>query len=352
MAEPRVSRATSRQEGSGIRAHTSGRRWALLLGSLLLLLIVAALSLAVGSKPIPPGVVWEALVSHDPAQADHAIIIGSRLPRAVLGLLAGAALGVAGALIQAMTRNPLAEPGILGVNAGASLAIVIAVGTLGVTSFSGYVWFAFAGAIAASAIVYLVGASGRRGMDPVRLVLSGVALGAVLSGIGTGLALLQPAAFDQLRAWTIGSLADRNPEILGPLAVTLAVGLILAALTGRDLNALALGEDTAASLGTSVRRSRILILIAVTVLAGGATAAVGAIGFLGLMAPHLARRFSGQDQRWLLAFSAIAAPLILILADVLGRVVIPGELEAGVTCAFIGAPVLVYLARRRRVAAL
>lgn len=332
-------------------AGTRMRRASLLLCFMLLLAALALASLAVGSKHLDLSTVLGALLNPDDS-ADHAIILESRLPRALLGILAGSALGIAGALVQSMTRNALAEPGILGVNAGASLAIVIAVGSFGINGFSGYVWFAFGGAVLATGAVYLVGMAGARSSDPVRLVLAGVALGAVLSGIGTALALVHPAAFDQLRAWTVGSLEGRSSEILLPLALAVSAGFILAAFTGRSLNALALGDDTAKSLGYRVGRARVLILLAVTVLAGAATAAVGAIGFLGLMAPHLARRFSGPDARWMLAFTAVLAPIILLLADVLGRVIIPGELEAGVVCAFVGAPVLIALARRKKPVAL
>ncbi|MFF5794359.1 iron chelate uptake ABC transporter family permease subunit [Paeniglutamicibacter sp. NPDC012692] len=328
-------------------ARTKVRRASLLAGCVVVLVLLALASLAVGSKHIDLSTVLGALL-HPDDSADHAIIRESRVPRAVLGVLAGSALGIAGALVQSMTRNALAEPGILGVNAGASLAIVIAVGTFGVNGFGGYVWFAFGGAVLATGAVYLVGMAGARSNDPVRLVLAGVALGAVLSGIGTALALVHPEAFDQLRAWTIGSLEGRSADVLAPLALAVLAGVVLAAFTGRSLNALALGDDTALALGYKVGRARVLILLAVTVLAGAATAAVGAISFLGLMAPHLARRFSGPDARWMLAFTAVLAPIILLLADVLGRVIIPGELEAGVVCAFVGAPVLIMLARRRK----
>lgn len=338
---PGAGRATPENAG------TTMQRASLLLCFLVLLVLLALASLAVGSKPIDLATVLGALVNPDDS-ADHAIIRESRVPRALLGILAGSALGIAGALVQSMTRNALAEPGILGVNAGASLAIVIAVGTFGIDGFSGYVWFAFGGAVLATGAVYLVGMAGARSNDPVRLVLAGVALGAVLSGIGTALALVHPAAFDQLRAWTVGSLEGRSPGILLPLALAVTAGFVLAAFTGRSLNALALGDDTAKALGYRVGRARVLILLAVTVLAGAATAAVGAIGFLGLMAPHLARRFSGPDARWMLGFTAVLAPIILLLADVLGRVIIPGELEAGVVCAFVGAPVLIILARRKK----
>ena len=323
------------------------RHASLILGFLVLLLLLAVASLAIGSKPIELSTVLEALL-HPNDSADHAIIRDSRIPRASLAILAGSALGIAGALVQSMTRNALAEPGILGVNAGASLAIVIAVGTFGINGFGGYVWFAFAGAVLATGAVYLVGMAGSRSSDPVRLVLAGVALGAVLSGIGTALALVHPAAFDQLRAWTIGSLEGRSSEVLVPLGLAVGVGFILTLFTGRSLNALALGDDTALALGYKVGRARVLILLAVTVLAGAATAAVGAISFLGLMAPHLARRFSGPDARWMLGYTAVLAPIILLLADVLGRIIIPGELEAGVVCAFVGAPVLIMLARRKK----
>lgn len=316
-----------------------------------LLVALAAVSLTIGSKSLSLQQIFSALA--DPAESvERSLILSSRLPRALLAVFAGAGLGVAGLLAQSLTRNPLAEPGILGVNAGASLAIVTAVGFLGISGFAGYVSFAFLGALLTAALVYLIGRPRAGSSDPVRLVLSGVAIGAIFTGLGTALSLVRPQAFDQLRAWTIGSLQGRDASIIVPLALLTAVGILLAALCARSLDGLALGDDAATALGVNVRNTRILVLIAITILAASATAAVGAIGFIGLMAPHAARRLAGSGTGWVMAYTCLLAPMLLLVADVLGRVMLPGELQAGVVCAFIGAPLLIMLARSPKAAAL
>ena len=327
---------------------TTGRRAALAAVVLVAVLLLAALlSLSVGARAIPVSTVLDALFSHD-ASPDHAVVWDGRVPRTALGVVAGLALGVAGALIQGITRNPLADPGVLGVNAGAAFAVVLAVGFLGIDSSLGYIWFAFLGALLATVAVYLVGTGGRHDIDPIRLTLAGVALGAVLTGVGSGLALLRPEAFDQLRTWTIGTLDIRSLTPTWTILPFVLVGLALAIACGRGLNAVALGDDLARSLGVSATRTRVCCLLAITLLAGSATAAAGSIGFIGLMVPHAARRICGPDQRWIIVLSALIAPVILLLADVLGRVIIAGEMQVGIVTAFIGAPVLIALARRRR----
>ncbi|WP_246242417.1 iron chelate uptake ABC transporter family permease subunit [Glutamicibacter mishrai] len=315
----------------------------------LVLLVVA--SLAVGSRALPIDVVVQALADSQ-STVERSIVVESRLPRALLAVLAGLGLGVSGVLAQSLTRNPLAEPGILGVNAGASLAIVVSVGFLGVQGFNGYVIFAFLGALLTTAVVYVVGTPRPGSSDPVRLVLSGVAIGAVLTGVGTALSLVKPQAFDQLRAWTIGSLQGRDSSIVLTLAGCIVLGVAIAAMCARPLDSMALGEDSARSLGTRVGRTRILVLLAITILAGASTAAVGAIGFIGLMAPHAARRLAGAHTGWILAFTALIAPMLLLCADMLGRILLPGELQAGVVAAFLGAPLLIMIARGRKAAAL
>jgi len=315
----------------------------------LVLLVVA--SLAVGSRALPIDVVVQALADSQ-STVERSIVVESRLPRALLAVLAGLGLGVSGVLAQSLTRNPLAEPGILGVNAGASLAIVVSVGFLGVQGFNGYVIFAFLGALLTTAVVYVVGTPRPGSSDPVRLVLSGVAIGAVLTGVGTALSLVKPQAFDQLRAWTIGSLQGRDSSIVLTLAGCIVLGVAIAAMCARPLDSMALGEDSARSLGTRVGRTRILVLLAITILAGASTAAVGAIGFIGLMAPHAARRLAGAHTGWILAFTALIAPMLLLCADMLGRILLPGELQAGVVAAFLGAPLLIMIARGRKAVAL
>ena len=239
-------------------------------------------------------------------------------------------------------------PGILGVNAGAAFAVVVAVGVLGIQSLFGYIWFAFAGALIASVVVYLVGRSSG-GADPIRLVLTGVALTAVLEGVGQGLALVNPQAFDRLRTWNLGSLDIGSLELVLAVSGFVAAGLVLAALATRGLNAVALGEDTATSLGVSVKATRIMAIAAVTVLAGSAAATAGVIVFLGLMVPHLARRICGLVFFWVAGLSLLIAPTVLLLADVIGRLILPGELAAGIVVAFVGAPGLIALARGKRV---
>lgn len=336
---------------AGLGAATGPRRRRLTAVAVLAVLLVCGviLSLAIGAKSIPIETVLEAVISRGPS-ADHATIWDGRMPRTALAVVAGIALAVAGALMQAITRNPLADPGVLGVNAGAAFAVVIAVGFLGWTAPLQYIWFSFAGALAVALMVYYVGTGGRSNVDPVRLTLAGVALGAVLTGIGEGLALLRPQAFDRMRVWMIGSVDIRSFEPTLWILPFVAAGLLLALGAGSPLNAIALGDDQAASLGVDVSRTRIACVAAITLLAGSATAAAGSIAFVGLMIPHAARWVSGPDQRWIIALSALMGPILMLYADVLGRVIVAGEMPVGVVTALVGAPVLIMLARRRRVA--
>lgn len=328
-------------------------RWRILFLALATAALLGAviMSLSVGAKFIPGSTVLEAFTNPRDT-ADHAIILQNRLPRTLMGIAVGISLGVAGALIQAITRNPLADPGILGVNAGASFAIVVAIGVFGIGSLSGYIWFAFAGAILTTAAVYLIGTSGRNVVNPIRLTLAGVALGAVLTGVGSGLTLLNSKAFDHLRSWSIGSLDTRSMESVLTVAPFMGLGLVIALFCVGGLNAMALGDDLATSLGANVNRTRILGVVAITLLSGAATAGAGAIGFVGLMIPHVARWIVGPDQRWILATTVVLSPILLLASDVVGRIAAPGELQVGVVTAFIGAPVLIALARRRKVSGL
>lgn len=319
----------------------------------ILLLAVSLASLLIGARAISVSMAWNALFAYNGALAEHIVISDYRLPRTLLGLLCGAAFGVSGALIQAATRNPLADPGILGVNAGAAFFVTLAVGLLGFHSIDAYLWFAFLGAILVTLTVYALGAAGRDGATPVRLVLSGVALSAVLGGIGSAITLLDPQAFDSMRFWSIGSVAGRNMEIVATVAPFIGLGLLIALLASRPLNAVALGDDLARSLGANILRARVMTVIAVTLLAGAGTAACGPIGFVGLMVPHVVRWFTGPDQRWIIPMTMIYAPVLLLSADIVGRLILfPGELEAGIVTAFIGAPVLILLARRKKASGL
>lgn len=327
-----------------------GRRASLGWIAVLLAMLLAAcvLSLMIGARPLSPGTVLEALFARNDADPDHAVVWDGRVPRTLLGLLAGSAIGAAGAVIQGLTRNPLADPGVLGVNAGAAFCVVIAVGVLGVQSLLGYIWFAFAGALLAALAVYAVGRS-RGGADPIRLVLAGVALSAVLEGIGQGLSLVMPQAFDRLRTWAIGSIDIGTLTPVLSIVPFVLVGLVLALLSSRGLNGLALGDDAATSLGVSVATTRVIAVAAITILAGAAAATAGVIVFLGLMVPHIARAITGPDNRWVIALSILIAPIVLLIADVVGRVILPGEMAAGIVVAFVGAPFLIAIARRRKV---
>ncbi|ANR78295.1 iron-enterobactin transporter [Kosakonia sacchari] len=316
-----------------------------LAGLLILLVVAVALSLFVGAKPLPASVVIDALtgVCHS---AYCTIINDARLPRTLAGLLAGGALGIAGALMQTLTRNPLADPGLLGVNAGASFAIVLGAALLGAVTPVEQLLLAFCGALAASLLVAFTGSQGGGQLSPVRLTLAGVALAAVLEGLSSGISLLNADVYDQLRFWQAGSLDIRTLQTLKIVLIPVLLAALIALMLSRALNSLSLGSDTATALGSRVARTQLLGLVVITVLCGSATAVVGPIAFIGLMMPHMARWLVGADHRWSLPVTLIATPALLLFADIIGRLLVPGELRVSVVSAFIGAPVLIVLVRR------
>ncbi|MBX9246857.1 iron chelate uptake ABC transporter family permease subunit [Actinotalea ferrariae] len=335
-------------------AGSSLRRAAVLVVALVLLVLAVALSIAVGARGIPLADVWRHLWSPD-GSSDAAIVQEVRLPRTLLGIAAGAALGLSGALMQSMTRNPLAEPGLLGVNAGAAVAVVGGISLLGLTGPRHYVWLALLGAGVATVLVYVVGSRGGRAASatPVRLTLAGAAISAVLMAGVWAMTFLDREALDLYRYWAVGSLSGRDLGVLGHVLPFLVVGTAVGLLLAAPLNAMALGEDTGRALGLRPGVVRAVTGLVVTVLCGAATAAVGPLVFVGLAVPHAVRGLTGPDDRWVLPLSTLAAPVLLLLADVLGRVVAaPAEIQVGVVTAFLGAPVLIALAGRRRVAAL
>ncbi|MFD9331458.1 FecCD family ABC transporter permease [Streptomyces sp. NPDC060065] len=320
-----------------------------LLASVGLLALVALASIAIGAKALPLDEVWHGLFRDSGTYAD--VVVGDRLSRTVLGLLAGAALGLSGAVLQALTRNPLADPGLLGINAGASAAVVTAITFFGVTSLSGYVWFAFFGAAAVGALVWFLG--GSRGATPVRLALAGTAISAALYGYLQAVMIMDNAALGKMRFWTVGSLASATDTTIRQVLPFLAVGTILALALARPLNAVAMGDDTARALGANLNRTRALSMAAATVLCGAATAACGPIVFVGLMVPHVVRSFTGPDLRWILPYATVLSPVLLLGADIVGRMVArPAELQVGIVTAVLGGPVFIYLVRRRRTAQL
>jgi iron complex transport system permease protein len=338
--------------GSAPSARVRGRHTFGLLVALGVLAFVMVLSVSVGSQSIALDRVW-GLVWH-PDGSDEAIIVHDlRIPRTLLGLLVGAALGVAGGLMQALTRNPLADPGLLGINAGAAAAIVTAAALLGSVDPLVYVWFSFAGAAIAWVVVYAIGTTGRGGATPVRLALAGIAVTFVLTAYVQGLVLIDRAAFEEYRFWQVGVLSGHPPALTWQIAPFIVAGLLLAFVLCRALNVLALGDEAGRALGASLGGTRAMGAVAITLLCGAATAAAGPIIFVGLAVPHVARAIVGPDQRWVLPYCAVLAAVMLLVADVVGRVVArPGEIEVGIVCALLGAPVFIAIVRRRRIAQL
>ncbi|MGA5732150.1 FecCD family ABC transporter permease [Streptomyces seoulensis] len=321
-----------------------------------LLLLLSVLSVALGALNVPLGQVVRSVLGHPPSRLVDNVIWSVRVPRTLLGLTTGAALGMSGALMQALTRNPLADPGILGVSAGASFAIVVAVAVFGMGSLYGYVWFAFAGAFAASVLVFFLGRLGRSGATPVKLALSGVAVTSMLSSLTSAVVLTDQDALDRYRFWSAGSLADKDTGDLLRILPFLAVGAVLALACAPALNSMALGDDVAASLGRRLGLVRLQGVTAVVLLTGASVAVIGPVVFLGLVVPHIARLLAqlagiGPDYRWLLPLSAAIAPALLLAADILGRTVAPPtEIQAGVLVAFLGGPFFIALVRRRKLA--
>lgn len=337
---------TATQQGAPIGVPFPALRHVpLFLTGLAALALCTALSLALGARSVPLGTVADALLGNVHGR-EALVVTGLRLPRTVLGLAVGAALGVAGAVAQGITRNPLASPTTLGINAGAGFAVVVAIFALKLNSPAQYVWFAFAGA--AGAALFAQALARRAGdIDPVRLALGGTVLQLVLLSWTSAVMLMNQRTLDEARFWLAGSLSGRSLDVLWPVLPTLLLGLVVALAVSPALNALALGDDSAQALGVPVARIRLAGAIAVVLLAGSAVAVAGPIAFIGLAAPHLVRPLLGGDHRLLVPGCLIAGPLLLLTADVLGRMVIrPSELEVGIVTAFLGAPLLALLARR------
>ncbi|MBG0563984.1 FecCD family ABC transporter permease [Actinoplanes aureus] len=336
-----------------VSVQTSRRATALGPGLVVLgavLAVVAFLSITMGSRSIGLGEVLRALGSlDDDGSIGSTVTLEMRVPRTLLGILVGAALGVAGAILQGVTRNPLADAGIMGINSGAAAFVVTAVTVLGLRGVEVYIWFAFAGAIAALVLVYAIASLGREGATPVKLALAGAAIAAGFGSLTTGIVMTNVDALNELRFWQVGSLAGRYAPILIGVAPFLIAGLIASLAFGRSLNGLALGEDVARGLGQRVGLTRAAAFGVVALLAGGATAACGPIIFVGLVVPHIARFLCGPDYRWILPYSMLLSPIVLLLADVLGRVVTaPDELQVGVVLGVVGAPVFVGIVRYGR----
>jgi len=348
---------------SGSPAVDSGksrsRKLAVLLILAVSLLLVALASVAIGARGITLGTVFEALGHLDQIgkpgvdpSGDWAVV-QTRVPRTVAGILVGACLGLAGTAMQGVARNPLADPGILGVNAGAALSVIVAVVLFGVGTASGYVWFAFVGAAAAAVVVYVVASLGREGATPVKLALAGAAISAGLASLLQALLITNQGALNAFRNWQVGSVAGKNWDQVLAVLPFMLVGIGIVLFTGRWLNGLALGDDLARGLGQNPALARGVTAVGIVLLCGAATALAGPVGFIGLVVPHLLRALIGTDYRWLLPYSVLTAPIILVSADVVGRVILlPGEVAAGVISVFVGAPVFIWLVRKRKAVSL
>ncbi|MFG3141988.1 FecCD family ABC transporter permease [Streptomyces sp. NPDC048211] len=315
------------------------------------LLVAVLLSLAVGARSIPPSEVFDALIHGGHSDAAE-VIRNMRVPRTLIGLMVGASLALAGTVLQGITRNPIADPGILGISQGASVGVVLAIAYAGIHTLTGYVWFAFAGAAIASVAVYAIASSGRGGATPVKLALGGAAINALLVSVTMAVLTTKASALDEFRFWQVGSIAGREAEVAQQIWPFLLLGTVLVLCVARGLDALALGEDMAKGLGQKIATVRIVGGIGATVLTGAGVAAAGPIAFIGLAVPHIARAVVGSDHRWVLPMAALIGPVMLLISDVIGRIVFPpSEVPAGVMTALIGVPFLVTLVRRKAVPA-
>ncbi|GAA4691183.1 iron ABC transporter permease [Nocardioides conyzicola] len=313
----------------------------------LLLVLAGLVSLAVGSRPISLGTVVDVLVHPDGSDAST-IVHDLRIPRTILAIAVGISLGIAGALMQGHTRNPLADPGLLGVEAGAAFAVVIGIYVFHVQDLTGYAWFSLAGAGLAAAAVFAIGST-KGGPDPISLVLAGTAVSALLAALTQTVILRDVDTLDAYRFWAVGSVSGRGMDVFWEVLPFMVVGLVLAVLSASTLNLLQLGDDVAVSLGMHPMRHKAIGVLGVMLLTGAATAACGPVGFVGLVVPHVARHFAGVDYRWVIPYSGFIGGLLVVLADVVGRVVVrPGELQVGIVMALVGGPVFIYLVRRTR----
>lgn len=315
--------------------------------ALLVLLLGIFASLIYGAADIPFSSILTAFTTFD-GSTQHLIILTMRLPRLLTATLVGASLAVAGALMQGLTQNPLAEPGILGIESGAALAIVIVIFGFGISSSTLITFVALFGALVAALTVYFLGSLGTGGATPLNITVAGAALTAMLSSITAGVLILSDRALEEIRFWLAGSLAGRDFNLFLTVMPWMIVGLLTAFALGRQLNALSLGEAIAQSLGQQTARVKVIITITVVILAGTSVALAGPIGFIGLVMPHISRGIVGLDYRIVLPFSALLGASMLVWADLGARSLLrPQEIPVGIIMSLLGTPFLLYLVRRR-----
>jgi iron complex transport system permease protein len=323
-------------------------RWLGLPLAIGLVLVVLCIHISVGAKLVPPDVVFKALTARDPGDFNHTIIWDLRLPRALVAIIVGAALSVAGALMQGVTRNPLAEPGILGLMAGASFAVVFGIGMLGLGGNTAIPLLAAGGALGAACLVFLISRWVPGGATPLTLTLSGAVVTAFLGALTTVAFLLREDAFDSFRVWLSGSLAGRDLSMLVTAGPVLIIALAASFALARRITALAMGEDVAQALGVRTGLLKAQLLACVVALTAGSVALAGPLGFVGLVIPHAVRLFTGSDYRWIVPYSAVVGAGYLLAVDVAARMLFrPAEISTGIVTALIGAPIFIYLIRRR-----
>jgi iron complex transport system permease protein len=314
---------------------------------IIILLICLVFSVTLGAADIPLSKILESFVIFD-GSYDHLVIQTVRLPRSLIGILVGAALAVAGALMQGLTRNPLADPGILGIEAGATLAVVVTIFAFGNLSLSILSVVAFLGAATTAILVYFLGSLGRGGPTPLNLTVAGAALTALISSLTTAVLIVSQRTLDEIRFWLAGSLAGRDINILLQVLPFVSIGLLIAFALGRQITTMSLGEDVAKGLGQQTAWIKIITAISVVLLVGSSVSLAGPIGFIGLVVPHIVRFFIKADYRWILPYSAVVGATLLLIADIAGRVLLkPQELPVGVMTALLGAPFFVYLAKSK-----
>lgn len=328
------------------KLHSINRKWFGIVIGLLLVITLMVASVVYGLTSITWATAWRAFTQFDGSNA-HIIIIENRVPRALIGAAVGASLAVAGALMQAITRNPLASPSILGVNAGASFVIVIAVTFFSVSSLTTFSWLAFLGAAFASILVYVLGSLGREGLTPMKLTLAGAAMAAMFSSLTQGMLVLNEKALEDVLFWLAGSIEGRSLAMLYSVLPYIGIGLVGALLISTKINTLVIGEDVAKGLGQRTLLVKAGAALFIVFLAGGSVAVAGPIGFIGIVVPHVARFFTGPDYRWVIPYSAILGAILLLSADIAARyVIMPLEAPVGVLTAVIGTPFFIYIARR------
>lgn len=347
--------AANPQDAPAPTRHAPGNSVGTMLAGLVLVAVCVAilslLSLRFGSLDVTTRQAWDAVFNYNPDNYEQTIVREMRVPRTIIAFFVGGGLAVAGTVMQGVTRNPLADPSILGVSAGASFGVTTAIFVLGISSPSQFVWFAFPGAAIASILVYGVASVGKAGPTPVRLALAGVVMSSLLGSWTSALLLLSEETLDLVRFWSVGSVAGRDLGVLWTMLPFLLPATLVCLVMGHQLNVLSMGEESARALGMNTNRVRLISSALVVILTGAAVSVAGPIGFVGLATPHIVRAVIGADYRWVLPYSFFAGAALLTAADTIGRVIAkPSEIQVGVVMAFVGAPFLIALARRRTVA--